>query len=264
MTAKKKTAKKKTAKKAPAKKVVKKAPAKKKAVKKAPAKKKAAKQAPAKKKAVKKAAPKKKAVKKAPAKKKAVKKKVVKKAPAKKEAVKKKAEKIIKKAAVSKGRKAATKKETAKIDPKKVSQRKVKHLTKKELREYKQILLSLRDRIVDEISFLAGDNLNRSQRDSAGDLSSYSLHMADQGTDNYDREFALNMVSSEQDVLYEIDEAIQRIEDGTYGICEISEEPIEKERLKVMPYTRFSVKAQSELERGTKRYRAFGPTMRRR
>lgn len=131
----------------------------------------------------------------------------------------------------------------------------------KELKEYKQLLLNLRDRIVDEINFLAGDNLNRSQRESSGDLSSYSFHMADQGTDNFDREFALNLVSSEQDALYEIDEALRRIDNGSYGICELSGEPIERERLKVLPYARHSVKAQSLMERGKTRFRPFGPTI---
>jgi len=136
-----------------------------------------------------------------------------------------------------------------------------KPLTASELNEFRKLLLELRDRIVDDISFLAGENLNRSQRESSGDLSSYSFHMADQGTDNFDREFALNRVSSEQDLLYEIDEAISRINSGTYGICEISGEPIEKARLKVMPYTRFSVRAQEQMERGKTRYRPFGPTL---
>lgn len=126
---------------------------------------------------------------------------------------------------------------------------------------YKDLLHKLRDRVVDEITFLAGDNLNRSQRDSSGDLSSYSFHMADQGTDNFDREFALNRVSSEQDVLYEIDEALQRIEQGTYGICEMTGQPIEKERLQAMPYTRYCLAAQAEMEKGRARYRPFGPTI---
>lgn len=138
---------------------------------------------------------------------------------------------------------------------------KVKKLTTKELREYRQILLNLRDQVVDGISFLSGDNLNRSQRDASGDLSGYSLHMADQGTDNYDREFALNLVSSEQDILYEIDEAIRRIDAKTYGICELTGEPIERARLNVIPYARYSVAAQSEMERGKTRYRPFGPTL---
>jgi DnaK suppressor protein len=132
-----------------------------------------------------------------------------------------------------------------------------KHLTGKELKQYKDLLLRLRDRISDEISFLANDNLNRSQRESAGDLSSYSFHMADQGTDNFDREFAANLLSGEQDVLYEIDDALRRVDQKTYGICELSGKPIEKERLKVLPYARFCVAVQSEMERGKPKFRPF-------
>lgn len=130
-----------------------------------------------------------------------------------------------------------------------------------EIREFRQLLLNLRDKVVDGISFLAGDNLNRSQRDASGDLSGYSMHMADQGTDNFDREFALNMVSSEQDVLYEIDEAIRRCDQGSYGVCEMTGELIEKERLKIIPYARYSVAYQKTLEKGKTRYRPFGPTL---
>lgn len=136
-----------------------------------------------------------------------------------------------------------------------------KKLTKKECEQYRKLLLTLRDQVLDGIHFLTGDNLNRSQRDASGDLSGYSLHMADQGTDNYDREFALNLASSEQDILYEIDEAIRRIDAGTYGICEMSGEPIERARLKALPHARYSVAAQSEMERGQKRFRPFGPTL---
>ncbi len=139
--------------------------------------------------------------------------------------------------------------------------KKEKKLTAKELEQFRKLLLELRDKVLDGIQFLSGDNLNRSQRDVSGDLSGYSLHMADQGTDNYDREFALNLVSSEQDILYEIDEALRRIDDGTDGICEMSGEPIERARLKALPHARYSVTAQSEMERGQKRYRPFGPTL---
>lgn len=133
-------------------------------------------------------------------------------------------------------------------------------LPKKELELHREQLLRLRDRIVDEISFLANDSLNRSQKDSAGDLSSHSFHMADQGTDNFDREFAANLLSSEQDVLYEIDEALRRIDQGSYGICEMSGKPIEKERLKFLPFARYCVAVQSEMERGKPRYRPFRRT----
>ena len=134
---------------------------------------------------------------------------------------------------------------------------KTKRLTAKDLAVFKDMLLKLRDRVIDEISFLSRDNLNRSQRESAGDLSSYSFHMADQGTDNFDREFAANLLSSEQDVLYEIDEALRRIEAGTYGICEATNQPIEYERLKVLPFARYCVAAQTEMERGKPRFRPF-------
>lgn len=134
---------------------------------------------------------------------------------------------------------------------------KTKRLSKQDLAMFKDLLLKLRDRVIDEISFLSRDNLNRSQRDSSGDLSSYSFHMADQGTDNFDREFAANLLSSEQDVLYEIDEALRRIENGTYGICEATGQPIEYERLKVLPFARLCIAAQTELERGKPRFRPF-------
>jgi len=122
---------------------------------------------------------------------------------------------------------------------------------------FRQTLLNLRDRIVDGISFLAGDNLNKSQRDASGDLSNHAVHMADQGTDNFDREFALSLVSNEQEVLYEIDEALNRIDSGTYGICELTGRPIEIERLKVLPYARYCREAQEQLERNRKRFRPF-------
>ncbi len=130
----------------------------------------------------------------------------------------------------------------------------------KELAIFRDLLLKLRDRIIDEISFLANDNLNRSQKDASGDLSSYSFHMADQGTDNFDREFAANLLSSEQDVLYEINEALRRVDAGSFGVCESSGKQIEKERLEVLPFARYCVAVQSEMERGKPRYRPFKRT----
>ncbi|HPG01246.1 MAG TPA: TraR/DksA C4-type zinc finger protein [Kiritimatiellia bacterium] len=130
-----------------------------------------------------------------------------------------------------------------------------------QLKVYKQLLDNLRERVVGEISFLAGDNLNRSQRESSGDLSSYSFHMADQGTDNFDREFALNLVSSEQDVLYEIDDALGRIKLGTYGVCEGCAKAIEKPRLAALPFAKLCIRCKSEAEKGKTRFRPFGPSL---
>ena len=129
--------------------------------------------------------------------------------------------------------------------------RKNSHLNAKELKQFHQLLLNLRDQVVDEISFLAGDNLSGKTLSRTGE----------EGTDNFNREFALKLVSNEQDIIYEIDEALRRIHQGTYGICEYSGEPIEKERLKVLPHARHCVRVQSELERGRARYRPFGPSI---
>ncbi len=78
----------------------------------------------------------------------------------------------------------------------------------------------------------------------------FSEHMADAGTDNYDQDFALSMASSEQDALYEIEEAMRRIKVGTYGICEVTGKPIEPARLAAIPWTKFSAQAERELEQG--------------
>ena len=88
----------------------------------------------------------------------------------------------------------------------------------------------------------------------------FSTHMADAGTDTFDRDFALGMLSSEQDALYQIDEAIDRIRDGTYGKCELTGKPIESARLDAIPWTRFSAAAEKQLERdGVVKKTRLGP-----
>ncbi len=140
--------------------------------------------------------------------------------------------------------------------------KKGKPLTARDLTKFRKLLLDFRDRIVGDISFLTDDSLHRPGRDTGADLSGASQHSADHGTDNFDREFALSLASTEQDVLYEVDEALQRIEDGTYGVCEMTGVYIEKARLEVIPYTRYSVQAQAKMEQGRARYRPFGQTFR--
>jgi RNA polymerase-binding transcription factor DksA len=76
----------------------------------------------------------------------------------------------------------------------------------------------------------------------------YSMHMADAATDSFDRDLVLGLVSFEQEGLYEIDAALKRIEDGTYGICELTGKPIPWERLAAIPWTRFSIEAENQLE----------------
>jgi RNA polymerase-binding transcription factor DksA len=85
-------------------------------------------------------------------------------------------------------------------------------------------------------------------KDAVEEAPSFSLHMADAGTDHYDRDLALGMLSQEQDAVYEIDQALNRIRDGTYGVCELTGQPIEPERLTAIPWTRFSAAAERRLE----------------
>jgi len=122
-------------------------------------------------------------------------------------------------------------------------------LSKEAEAKYKKLLLDLRDHLIDGVSFLASDNLKRSNREASGELSGYSLHMADAGTDNFDREFALSLVSNEQDALYEIEESIKRLEDGTYGICEMCDKVIRKKRLEAVPFARKCIQCQSSAEK---------------
>lgn len=101
--------------------------------------------------------------------------------------------------------------------------------------------------------------MNGLARESAEQMDGYSLHMADSGTDNFDRDFALSLLSSDQDAIYEIDEALKRIEKQTYGICELTGKPIPRARLDAIPWARFTVEAQRELEReGALRQRRLG------
>ena len=120
-----------------------------------------------------------------------------------------------------------------------------------EWQKYHSNLLDLRERLLHQMDGLA--------KESAEELSTYSLHMADCGTDNFDRDFALSLLSSDQDALYEIEEAIKRIEKNTYGICELTGKTIPKARLEAIPWTRFTVEAQAQLEReGALRQRRLG------
>jgi DnaK suppressor protein len=86
-------------------------------------------------------------------------------------------------------------------------------------------------------------------RDATEEQPAFSLHMADAGTDSFDRDFALSRISSEQDAVYEIDQALNRIRSGTYGICELTGKPIEAQRLEAVPWARFSLEAERMLER---------------
>ena len=112
---------------------------------------------------------------------------------------------------------------------------------KPEWQEFCLHLLELREQLVRQMNGLA--------KESAQEMAGYSLHMADSGTDNFDRDFALCLLSSDQDAVFEIEEALKRIERKTYGVCELTAKPIPRARLEAIPWTRFTVEAQAQLER---------------
>ena len=122
---------------------------------------------------------------------------------------------------------------------------------KQEWHAYYTCLLELREQLMNQMNGLA--------KESAQELPGYSLHMADSGTDNFDRDFALSLLSADQDSVYEIEEALKRIEKKTYGVCELTGKTIPRARLEAIPWTRFTVEAQGQLERdGALRQRRLG------
>ena len=128
-------------------------------------------------------------------------------------------------------------------------------LVPEKFRRYYKLLLELRSHLTGQIDQHSEDTLKRSAKDDAGDLSSYGQHMADAGTDTFDRDFALSLVANEQEALSEIEAAIQRIKSGNYGNCEVTGKPIAKERLLAVPFTRYSAEAQKQIERNSHRVR---------
>ena len=118
------------------------------------------------------------------------------------------------------------------------------------VRGQKEKLLNLRDAMVDSMAGVAKDNLR--SRAEGSEASAFGMHQADAGSDAYDRDFSLSLLSQEQDALYEIDQALKRIELGTYGICEMSGKPISHARLEAIPFARFTVECQSQLEKQNK------------
>ena len=118
------------------------------------------------------------------------------------------------------------------------------------VKKQKEKLLQLRDAMVDSMAGVAQDTLR--SRAEGSEASAFGMHQADAGSDAYDRDFALSLLSQEQDALYEIDQALKRIEMGSYGVCEMSGKQIPKARLEAIPFARFTVECQSQLEKQNK------------
>ena len=126
-------------------------------------------------------------------------------------------------------------------------------MTKLELDRYKKLLLKKKEEILQAVKHIEQDTLSQSQREASGDLSGYTLHMADIATDSYDREFSLGLASNAQQILYEIDEALKRVKEKSFGDCTLCDKPIPRKRLRAIPYAGLCIACQSKEE--TKRRR---------
>ena len=115
-------------------------------------------------------------------------------------------------------------------------------------KKFKELLLLEREKVTGDIWRLSEDTLSSSQRDSSGDLSGYAMHMADVGSDTYQRDLQLGLVSKEQESLYKIEEALKMIDDGTYGKCQICGKPIKEPRLKAVPFAKLCVPCKEKEE----------------
>jgi len=145
---------------------------------------------------------------------------------------------------VAKKQKKASSKKTRPVRKRK------KHLTKANIEHFKQMLLDKRKEILVNVHEIGDEALKKSRLDASGDLSSMPIHMADLGTDNFEQEFALGLLDSEVQLLGEIDDALVRIEQGSYGICEGTGEQIPKARLEAKPWARYCVEYARKVEQG--------------
>lgn len=122
-------------------------------------------------------------------------------------------------------------------------------MNKKTSELYKKLLLQKREELQGDITHISEETLKKSQKDASGDISGYTFHMADVATDNYDREFSLGLASKERGVLYEINYALGKLQEGNFGLCESCKKPINQVRLKAVPYATLCLKCQQSKEK---------------
>jgi len=128
---------------------------------------------------------------------------------------------------------------------KKKEGKKPKALTAEEIEEFKNILLAKRREILGSVSSMENDTLHKER----SELSNMPIHMADAGTDNFEIENTIGLMDSEKKILQDIYDALNRIEEGTFGICENNGEPIPKKRLEAIPWTRYCLACASKMEK---------------
>ena len=122
-------------------------------------------------------------------------------------------------------------------------------MTKKELEHFKKLIIKKKEELFEELGYLKSSSINVTSKDQSGDLSSYSFHMADQGTDTMDREMAFTIASREGRYLHHLNEALERIEAGTYGKCRSCGCKISKSRLEAVPHATQCIKCKNAEEK---------------
>ncbi len=125
--------------------------------------------------------------------------------------------------------------------------KKIEKTEKKQFDSYKKALLEIKEQVQDDLKVMSDENTN-TNGNGAGDVSGHALHMADVATDMYDREFNLGLASNDRETLARVGEALQRIEEGNYGLCVQCQKAIAPARLKAIPYVETCVKCQEVLE----------------
>ena len=123
-------------------------------------------------------------------------------------------------------------------------------MRKRELERYEKLLLKKRAELVEEMGLIKESSMKSTTRESSGDLSSFSYHMADQGTDAEEREKAFLLASQSGRVILQINDALRRIKDKTYGVCEVCGEPINPKRLEIVPHARMCIACKEKEEQG--------------
>ena len=124
-----------------------------------------------------------------------------------------------------------------------------RRIGKRELRKFAALLEEEKAHLVEKLGHLENSVIGRSIRDASGDLSGYSIHMADVGTDAQERETALQYATEEGRRLYDVLDALRKIETGEYGICEECEKPIDRVRLEALPHARLCLTCQEKKDR---------------
>lgn len=122
-------------------------------------------------------------------------------------------------------------------------------MKKAELKVYKEVLLGMRARLRGDVTQMADAALKKNRMENSGDLSSMPIHMADLGSDNFEQEFTLSLMETEEDTLQAIEAALERIEEGTYGQCDECGAVVSKARLNAIPYTPLCIRCAQKMER---------------